>query len=86
MPCNIKCLLVISYSGGYPLSLIVTCSMSTGYYALVLGNRPLLNLLFSQILLFCLCLRKYVNTFSIYSQESMLPKFKDCFPCNCTNF
>ena len=43
---NIKYLLVISHSGGYPLSLIVTYSMISSYYALVLGNRPFPNLLF----------------------------------------
>ena len=36
---NIKCLLVISHSGGYTASLIVTYSMSFAYYLLVLGNR-----------------------------------------------
>ena len=35
--------------------------MSSPYYALVLGDRPFLILLFYQILLFCLYLRKYIN-------------------------
>ena len=31
---------VISHSGVYPLSFIVTYGMSSAYCALVLGNRP----------------------------------------------
>ena len=30
----------MSHSGGYPISLIVACSLRSAYYALVLGNRP----------------------------------------------
>ena len=56
---NIKYLLVISNSEGYPLSLIVHFSMSSAYYALVLGDRLFPNLLFCQILLFGFYLRKY---------------------------
>ena len=37
-------MLVISHLGGYPLSIIVTYSMISAYYALVLGNRPFPNL------------------------------------------
>ena len=43
---NIKYLLVILSSGGYPVLLKVTYSMSSAYYALVLGDRPFPNLLF----------------------------------------
>ena len=55
---NIKYLLVISHLGGYRLSLIVTYSMSSANYALVLGNRAFSNLLFHETLLFRLYLRK----------------------------
>ena len=63
---NIKYLLVISHSEGYPLSLIVTYSMSSTYYAQVLGDRPFPNLLLCQILLFGLYLRKYANNLVIH--------------------
>ena len=66
---NIKYLLVISHSRGYPLSLIVTYSMISAYYTLVLGNRPFPNLLFCQILLFGLYLRKYANNLVIHPQK-----------------
>ena len=36
--CNIKYLIVISHSGGYPLSLIVTYSMSSAFKHL--SNKP----------------------------------------------
>ena len=58
---NVKYLLVISFSGGYRLLLIVTYSRSSLYYALVFGDRPFPILLFYQILLFRLYLKKYVN-------------------------
>ena len=40
------------------------------YYALVLGNRSFLNLLFYQILLFLLHLTEYVNYLVIHFQKS----------------
>ena len=84
---NIKYLLVIiSYSGGYPLLLIVTYSMSSANYGLVLSDRPFPNLLFYQILLFCLHLRKYVNDLVIHPQKSTFAKFTADFSCNFTNF
>ena len=83
---NIKYLLVISHSGGYPLSLIVTYSMISADYALVLGNRAFPNLLFHQILLFRLYLRKYVNNLVIHRQKCTFAKFKSDLSCNFTNF
>ena len=84
---NIKYLLVIiSYSGGYPLLLIVTYSMSSANYGLVLSDRPFPNLLFYQILLFCLHFRKYVNDLVIHPQKSTFAKFTSDFSCNFTNF
>ena len=69
-------MLVTSHLGGYPLTLIVTYSMSSAYYALILGNKPFSNLLFYQILLFRLCLRKYVNNLVIHPQKCTFAKFK----------
>ena len=69
---NIKYLLVISKSGGYPLRVIVTYSMSSAYYALVLGNRPFPNLFFYQILLFHLHFTTHVNNLVIHPQKSTL--------------
>ena len=63
-------MLVISHLGGYPLSLTVTYSMSSAYYALVLDDKPFPNLLFYQILLFRLYLRKYINNLVIHFQKS----------------
>ena len=83
---NIKYLLVIPYLGGYPLSLIVTYSMISAYYALVFGNRPFPNLLFYQILLFHLYLRKQVNDLVIHPQKCTSAKFKADFACNFTYF
>ena len=83
---NIKYLLVISHSGGHPLSLIVTYSMISADYALVLGNRVFPSLLFYQILLFRLYLRRYVNNLVIHPQECTFAKFKADFSCNFTNF
>ena len=82
---NIKYLLVISHSRGYSLSLLVTYCMSSAY-TLVLGNRPFPNLLFYQILLFRLYLRKYVNNLVFQPQKSTLAKFKADFSRNFTNF
>ena len=64
---NITYLLVISHLGGYPLSLVVTYSMSSAYYTLALSDRP--NLLSYQILFFHLYLRKYVNNLVGYSSS-----------------
>ena len=79
---NIKYFLVISYSGGYPLSLIVTYSMISAYYALVLGSRPFPNLLFHQIFLFPLYLRKYVNNLvTVFTLKNVrLQNLKLIFP------
>ena len=63
---NIKYLLVTSHSEDYPFSLIATYSMSSAYYALLLGDRPFPNLSFCQILLFSLYLRKYANNLVIH--------------------
>ena len=79
---NIKYLFVMSHSGSYPFSLIVTYSMISAYYALTLGNRPFPNLLFHQIL-FCSHLRKcrkYINNLVIHPQEWAFAKFKANFP------
>ena len=43
--------------------------MISAYYTLVLGNRPFPNLLFCQILLFGLYLRKYANNLVIHPQK-----------------
>ena len=66
--------------------IIVTYSMSCAYYAQVLGDRSFLNLLFYQILLFRLFLRKYVNNLVIHTQKGMFAKFTAAFSCNFTNF
>ena len=55
--------------------------MSSVYYALVLGNRSFLNLLFYQILLL-LHLTEYVNYLVIDSQKSTFSKIKADFSCN----
>ena len=77
--CNIEHLLVISFSGGYPLLLIVTYSMSSAYDALVLGDRPFPTLLFYQILLFCLYLRKYVDNLVIHPKKVRLQNLQLIF-------
>ena len=56
--------------------------MSSVYYALVLGNRSFLNLLFYQILLFLLQLTEYGNYLVIDSQKSTFSKIKADFSCN----
>ena len=61
-------------------------SMISTYYALVLGNRPFPKLLFHQILLFRLYLRKYVNNLVFHPQKCTFAKFKVDFFCNFTNF
>ena len=71
---NIKYLLVISHSEGYPLSLKVAYSMSSAYYALVLGDRPFPNLLFCQIVLFGMYLRKYANNLVIHPHKKYVCK------------
>ena len=78
-------LLVISHLGDYPLLLIVTLSMSSAYYTLVLGDRTFPNLLFYQILSH-LYLRKCVNNLVIDFQKRTFAKFTADFPCNFTNF
>ena len=60
--------------------------MSSAYCALVSSDRPFPHLLFYQILLFCLHLRKYVNNFMIHPQNSTFAKFTADFSCNFTNF
>ena len=69
-------MLLISNSGGYPLFDIVTYSMISAYYAPILGKRHFPNLLFHQILLFRLYLRKYVNDVVIQPQKYTFAKFK----------
>ena len=44
--------------------------MSSAYYALVPSDRPFPHLLFYQILLYRLHLRKYVKDFVIHPQKS----------------
>ena len=46
------------------------------YYALVLGNRSFLNLLFYQILLFLVHLTEYVKYSVIHFQKSTFSKIK----------
>ena len=79
-------LIVMSHSGGYPLSLIVTYGMSSAYCALVLGDRYFPDILFCQVLLFCFYLRKYVNNLVIHRQKSTFAKFTAGFSCNFKNF
>ena len=55
---------------------------SSVYYALVLGNRSFLNLLFYQTLLFRLHLTEYVNYLVIHSHKSTFSKFKADLSCN----
>ena len=74
-------MLVISKSGGYPLWVIVSYSMSSVYYALVLDNRASPNLLFYQILLFWLHLTTYVNNLVIHPQKVRLQNLK--LICSC---
>ena len=76
---NIKYLLVTSHSGGYPLSLKVTQSMSSAHNALVLCNRPFPNLLFYQILFPRLYFRKYVNNLVIHPQKVRLQNLRLIF-------
>ena len=57
--------------------------MISAYYALVLANRPFLNLLFHEILSFRLNLRKYVNNLVIQTQKNTFAKCKGNF---CGNF
>ena len=85
IPCTILFVCtVILKSERYPLWVIVSYSMSSAYYALVLGNRSFLNLLFYQILLFLLHLTEYVNYLVIESQKSTFWKIKADFSCNLT--
>ena len=65
---------------------MVTYSMSSADYALVLGNRPFPSLLFCQILLFRMYLRKDENNLVIHPQKSKFAKFKADFSCNFLNF
>ena len=65
---------------------MVTYSMGPANYALVLGNRPFPTLLFDQIFLFRLHLRKDVNNLVLYPQKSTFAKFKADFSCNFLNF
>ena len=50
--------------------------MSSAYYALVLGNRPFLNLLFYQILLLRLHLTTHVNNLAIHPKKLRLQNLK----------
>ena len=84
IPCTI--LTICWYSniqiGRLSFMSIVTYSIGSVYYVLVLGNRSFLNLLFHQILLFHVNLTEYVNYFVIYSQKSTFSKIKADFSCN----
>ena len=64
-------MLVISKSGAYPLWVIVTYSISSAYYTLVLGNKPFPNLLFYPILLYHLHLTTHVNNLVIHPQKKV---------------
>ena len=61
---------------------MVTYSMGSANYTLVLGNRPFPTLLFDQIFLFRLHLRKDVNNLALHSQKSTFAKSKADFSCN----
>ena len=69
-------LLVIFYSGRCPISLIVTYSMISAYYALFFGKKLFSNLLFHRILLFRLHLRIHANYLVIHLQKCTFAKFK----------
>ena len=62
-----------------PPLIIVTHSMSSAFYVLVLRNITFPNLLFYQILLFRLYLRKYVNNLVIHPQKICLQNLKLIF-------
>ena len=79
------CCVMSHLRGFYLLSFMVTYSMSSVYYTLVLGDRPFPNLLFYQILLIRLYLRKHANNLVSYPQVTFT-KFKGGFSCNFTNF
>ena len=55
---------------------------SSVYYALSLGNRSFLNLLFYQILLLRPHLTEYVNYLFAHPQKGTFSKFKAIFSCN----
>ena len=76
----------MSHSRGYPLSLIVTYSMSSAWCALVLGGKLFPNLLFYQVLFFRLYLRKYVNNLVIHPEKSTFIKYIADFSSNFTIF
>ena len=57
---------------------------TTYYTPLVLGNKPFPNLLFYQILLYCLHLTTHVNNLVIHPQKSKLAKSKTDISCNFT--
>ena len=65
---------------------MVTYSMDSANYALVFGNRPFPTLLFDQVSLFQLHLRKDVNNLVLHPQKSTFAKFKADFSCNFLNF
>ena len=65
---------------------MVTYSMSSSTYVIVLGNRPFPSLLFCQILLFRSYLRKGVNNLVIHPQNSTFAKFKADFSSNFFEF
>ena len=68
------------------ISVMATYSMNSANCALVLGNRRFPRLLFYQILLFRLYLRKDVKNLVINPQKSTFAKFKADFSCNFLNF
>ena len=61
---------------------MVTYSMSSAYYALVLGHSAIPEFIFYQILLFRLYLRKFVSNLVIHPQKNMFAKFTAAFSCN----
>ena len=65
---------------------MMTYSMISAYYALVLGNGHFPNLLFHQILLFRLYLIQFVNKLVIKWQKYTFTKFKASFSGNLRMF
>ena len=59
--------------------------MCCAYYAQVIDDRPFPNLVFYQILLFRLYLRKHVNNLVIHPHKSTFGKCAAAFSCNFTN-
>ena len=76
---NIKYLLVISHSGGYPWSLTVTYIMSFAYYALVFGNKPFDFIILSNFVN-SFVFKKIINNSWLFTlKKSFFSKFKADF-------